>query len=225
MSTYQLGCRLLQEQPYGTLRPIGCWFYSRNNTKRNFHATEQECHAVIWAITSRRLYIERTRFTIRTNHHALRWLMNLTQSSGRLTRWRLRLAELDFTIKYRPGRVHVVPDALSWLIARGEPLQTVKNKVTFFDGPLLLLRPHVTAEPVTINPTKVLKDTHYDHPGADDFRNEGVALVSTRAQRAQNGTGSFPASSSPTQMAPNCMEEFGEDCWDATDDGDQFEII
>ena len=42
--------------------------------------------------------------------------MSLTESSGRLTRWRLRLAEYNFTIQYRPGRVHQVPDALSRLI-------------------------------------------------------------------------------------------------------------
>ena len=32
-------------------------------------------------------------------------------------RWRLRLSEFDFTITYRPGRVHQVPDALSRLIS------------------------------------------------------------------------------------------------------------
>ena len=26
--------------------------------------------------------------------------------------WRLRLFEFDFTVKYRPGLVHTVPDAL-----------------------------------------------------------------------------------------------------------------
>ena len=43
--------------------------------------------------------------------------MSLTESSGRLTQWRLRLAEYDFTIQYRPGRVHQVPDALSRFVS------------------------------------------------------------------------------------------------------------
>ncbi|CDF34348.1 unnamed protein product [Chondrus crispus] len=38
-------------------------------------------------------------------------------SASPLTRWRLRLAEYDFTIQYRPGRVHQVPDALSRLVS------------------------------------------------------------------------------------------------------------
>ena len=51
------------------------------------------------------------------DHDALRWPMTLTDSSGRLMRWRLRLSELDFTIQYRPGIVHQVPDALSRIIS------------------------------------------------------------------------------------------------------------
>lgn len=42
--------------------------------------------------------------------------MSLTESSARLKGWSLRLADFDFTIQYRPGRVHHVPDTLSRLI-------------------------------------------------------------------------------------------------------------
>ena len=31
-------------------------------------------------------------------------------------RWRLRLSEFDFTVKYRPSLVHQVPDALSRIL-------------------------------------------------------------------------------------------------------------
>lgn len=114
-SAYQLGCTLLQEQEPDQWSPVGYWSYSLNSAERNYSATERECFAVVWAITSLRPYIEGTRFTVRTDHDALRWLMSLSESSGRLTRWRLRLAEFDFVIQYRPGRVHQVPDALSRL--------------------------------------------------------------------------------------------------------------
>ena len=65
--------------------------------------------------------------------------MSLTESSGRLTRWQLRLAEYDFTIQYRPGRVHQVPDALSRLVSpqvANDPRPTVEvdDDIPTFDG-------------------------------------------------------------------------------------------
>ena len=56
-------------------------------------------------------------FTVRTDHVALRWLMKLTDSTGRLMRWRFRLSEFDFTIQYRRGIVQQVPDALPRIIS------------------------------------------------------------------------------------------------------------
>ena len=45
-------------------------------------------------------------------------------------RWRLRLSEFDFTITYRPGRVHQVPDALSRLISPdGDDDEAVDDEV------------------------------------------------------------------------------------------------
>ena len=117
-SAYQLGCTLLQgHEGANDWRPVGYWSYSLNDSERNYSTTERECFAVVWAVRTLRPYVEGTRFTVRTDHDALRWLMSLTESSGRLTRWRLRLAEYDFTIQYCPGRVHQVPDALSRLIS------------------------------------------------------------------------------------------------------------
>ncbi|CDF39628.1 Ribonuclease H (fragment) [Chondrus crispus] len=93
-SAYQLGCTLLQEHDEpNDWPPVGYWSYSLSDSERNYSATERECFAVVWAVRTLRPYIEGTKFTVRTDHDALRWLMSLTESSGRLTRWRLRLAE------------------------------------------------------------------------------------------------------------------------------------
>ena len=48
-----------------------------------------------------------------TYHDALRWLMTISDSTGRLMRWRLRFSEFDFTVKYRPCLGHQFPDSLS----------------------------------------------------------------------------------------------------------------
>ena len=135
-SAYQLCCMLLKQQDDpGSLHPVGYWSYALNESERNYSATERECYTVVWAITSLRPYIEVTHLTVRTDHDALRWLMNLRESSGRLTRWRLRLAEFDFTIEHRPGRVHQVPDALSRLVSPNRGNQSeVEDEVPTLDG-------------------------------------------------------------------------------------------
>ena len=137
-SSYQLGCALLQEQDDKSLQPVGYWSYSLNDTERNYSATERECYSVVWSVTTLRPYVEGTKFSIRTDHDALRWLMSLTESTGRLTRWRLRLSEFDFDIEYRPGRVHQVPDALSRLIAPIESTSAVDDDIPNFDDALVL---------------------------------------------------------------------------------------
>ncbi|CDF38259.1 unnamed protein product [Chondrus crispus] len=139
-SAYQLGCTLLQEhEEPNDWRPVGYWSYSLSDSERNYSATERECFAVVWAVRTLRPYVEGTKFTVRTDHDALRCLMSLTESSGRLTRWRLRLAEYDFTIQYRPGRVHQLPDALSRLVSpkvANDPRPTVEvdDDIPTFEG-------------------------------------------------------------------------------------------
>ena len=114
-SAYQLGATLLQQQNETEPKewtPIGYWSKTLTDCGRNYSTTERECFSVVLAVTKLRPYIEGLKFTIRTDHDALRWLMTLTDYSGRLMRWRLRLSEFDFTIPYRPGRVQQVPEAL-----------------------------------------------------------------------------------------------------------------
>ena len=139
-SSYQLGCTLLQEhEEANDWRSVGYWSYLLSDSERNYSATEGECFAVVCAVRTLRPYVEGTNFTVRTDHDALRWLMSLTESSGILTQWRPRLAEYDFTIQYRPGRVHQVPDALSrpvWPRVTDDPRPVVEvdDDIPTFDA-------------------------------------------------------------------------------------------
>ena len=64
------------------------------------------------------------------DHDALRWLMTISDSTGCLMRWRLRLSEFDFTVKYRSGLVHQVPDALSRILTpEGNNDKLIDNEV------------------------------------------------------------------------------------------------
>ena len=91
---HQLGCVLLQQQEYSkTWLPLGFWSRNLSSDEKNYHTTNKECLAVVWAVLSLRPYLEGTRFLIRTNHDALKWLLNLTIPSGRLLCWKLRIQE------------------------------------------------------------------------------------------------------------------------------------
>ena len=67
----------------------------------------------MWSVLHFRHYVEGTRFTVRTDHEFVSWINRLTTAIGRLLRWRLRLAEFDFEVKYKRGTNHHLPDALS----------------------------------------------------------------------------------------------------------------
>ena len=71
-SEYQLGCCLLQEQPDGALHPIGYWSRTLTSAEKNYSSTEKECLAIVWAVQHLRPYLEGQRFTIRTDHDALK---------------------------------------------------------------------------------------------------------------------------------------------------------
>ena len=46
--------------------------------------------------------------------------MEVTDPSGRLMRWRLRLSEFDFQVEYKKGKANTQADALSRLRTNGE---------------------------------------------------------------------------------------------------------
>jgi RNase H-like domain found in reverse transcriptase len=67
------------------------------------------------AVIQLRPYLEGQRFIIRTDHHSLRWVLNLADAQGRLARWHLRLLEFDYEVQYSPGRIHHGADTMSRL--------------------------------------------------------------------------------------------------------------
>ena len=114
-SAYAIGAVLLQQQDEDdptSWATVGYWSKTLTKEQRNYSATERECYTVVWATLTLRPYIEGTKFVVRTDQNALRWMMTTNDPQGRLMRWRLRVMEFDYEIVYRPGRVQQVPDAL-----------------------------------------------------------------------------------------------------------------
>ena len=110
-----LGAVLAQLDDDGKERVIAYAHRTTNKHERNYSTTHQECLAVYWAINHFQKYLF-GKFTVVTDHSALKWLFNNEKLQRKFAHWILELSEYDFTIKHRAGKKHQNADALSRLI-------------------------------------------------------------------------------------------------------------
>ena len=82
-------------------------------TEEKYPTTQQELLAIIRAVHRFRYFLTGTKFTVITDHQALKWLWSLQEPSGRLARWILYLSQFDLHIEHRPGADIPHADALS----------------------------------------------------------------------------------------------------------------
>lgn len=61
---------------------------------------------------SSRSCLEKNRYTIWADHDALKCILNITDSAGPLTRWRLRFSKFDPAVGHRAGIRHQAADTL-----------------------------------------------------------------------------------------------------------------
>jgi len=97
----------------GVERPIA--FFSRvmNSSQRNYCPTRRELLAVIAGLQHFRHYLVGATVIFRTDHYSLKWLRTFKRREGILARWIETLAEFDYTVEHRPGRLHSNADGLS----------------------------------------------------------------------------------------------------------------
>lgn len=112
-SNYGVGAMLTQTIA-GKEHPIAYMSKSLSAAERNYSITERETLAVVIALEHWRCYLENGKpFTVYTDHSALKWFLSLSNPTGRLARWGVRLSSFNFELKHRRGVDNVIPDALS----------------------------------------------------------------------------------------------------------------
>uniref|UniRef100_A0A5S6QFV4 RNA-directed DNA polymerase n=1 Tax=Trichuris muris TaxID=70415 RepID=A0A5S6QFV4_TRIMR len=112
-SDVAMGAILSQLGPDGLEHPVAFASKSFSKAQRNYCVTRREMLAVVTFVDYFRPYLQNRRFTLRTDHEALRWLPTSGNTDGQWARWQERLQQFDFVIMHRPGKQHLNADALS----------------------------------------------------------------------------------------------------------------
>ncbi|KAL3693228.1 hypothetical protein R1sor_006879 [Riccia sorocarpa] len=81
--------------------------------ERNYSTTEREGLAVVFSLKKFRHYLLGGKFTIVTDHKALKYIFTQLNVEGRMVRWKILMSEYDFTICDRPCKKHANADLLS----------------------------------------------------------------------------------------------------------------
>jgi transposase InsO family protein/predicted aspartyl protease len=114
-SNYAVGAVLCQKDDNDHDYPIAYASKLLSPAERNYSITEKEALAAVWAVLYFRPYLYGRRFTLVTDHKALKWLFNFRDPTGRVARWAVKLQAYDFDIVHRSGSAHCDADALSRL--------------------------------------------------------------------------------------------------------------
>lgn len=105
---------------------MGSWSWTLAEADEKSATTRKELQAVVVDGLLFRLYLEGSRVTVRTGHGALKWLLEMIEPTGRLTRCRPRLLEVDFVAVQRADLGHQSADGLSRLKSGMSDTKTLK---------------------------------------------------------------------------------------------------
>jgi len=110
-----LGAVLYQEVD-GKERVVAYASRGLNGAEKNYPAHKLEFLALKWAVTEKfHEYLYAGKFTVFTDNNPLTYVMQSAKLDATGHRWVAQLADYNFDIKYRPGKVNVDADVLSRL--------------------------------------------------------------------------------------------------------------
>ena len=104
---------ILSQGVIGEDLPIAYASRALNKAEMNYATIEKELLAIVWGIQHFRPYLYGREFTIYTDHKPLKWLESNRDLGSRLTRWRIKLSDYNYTIEYKKGKSNTNADALS----------------------------------------------------------------------------------------------------------------
>ena len=113
-SDFGNGMALYQEGDDGKLHPVAFDGRKLHGAELRYPTHEKELMAIKDALQKWHHYIENgLPITVITDHDSLKYMNTVQKPSKRLARWVDEFQQYNLVIKYRPGKLAVVPDALS----------------------------------------------------------------------------------------------------------------
>uniref|UniRef100_A0A7I4YM38 RNA-directed DNA polymerase n=1 Tax=Haemonchus contortus TaxID=6289 RepID=A0A7I4YM38_HAECO len=112
-SSVGVGAVLAQESDDGYLHPLHFASKPFSSAERNYHITDQEALAVMYALKKFHYFVYGVRTVVRTDHAPLKTLFKRANVSPRILRWALEIQRYDVVIEYIKGTANAVADALS----------------------------------------------------------------------------------------------------------------
>jgi len=104
---------ILSQGPVRKDLPISYVSRLLNSAEQNYSTIERELFAIVYCVNYFRPYLFGRKFQLVTNYKPLVWLNSVKDPSSRLVRWRLKLAEYDYEMTYKAGKINANTDALS----------------------------------------------------------------------------------------------------------------
>jgi hypothetical protein len=137
--------------------PISFASHTLQPHERRYATSEKECLACIWACEKWDKFLLGRKFTLRTDHSALKSLLQEHRNgrqSAKFSRWLTRLQYFDYEIEHHPGKDNLVADALSRL-----PVPSSEPAITD-DTETRVVR-HVRQDGISL--TEIRQQTKADH--------------------------------------------------------------
>lgn len=114
----------------------GIFVKETGRTETKLATTQMESLAVGRAVLILCPNLGGSRFNVKTDQKALKWLLKMTRPTGKLAWRRLLLLKHDFDVAYRAGAKHHPADVLLGLKAGGDDTETLDGGIpviTVFD--------------------------------------------------------------------------------------------
>ena len=103
---------VLSQMQDGVERVLAYYSRSLDQAEKNYCVTRKELVAAVKAVRHFHPYLLGRLFILRTDHAALRWLINFHSPEGQIARWLQQLQQYDYQVEHRQGAKHNNADAL-----------------------------------------------------------------------------------------------------------------